>query len=166
MTPEQLQILRLEVSKAEYIGMSDEDVVTLLNTRPQVPNSTPQGSSTVYNLTGAANPIISAQKFLNAIPFLKRKAINDDPLGKILYDNVMALVAGQGTIDLGLQVTIDGINYCKTIINGLTGNEATAIIGTTEIPDINWSSTVEGQSIAEALGLGIIEGNDVTEART
>lgn len=165
MTPEQLQILRLEVSKAGYIGMSDEDVVSLLNTHPQIPNPTLQGSITIYNLTGAANPIISAQKFLNAIPFLKRKAISDDPLGRILYDNVMALVAGQGTIDLGLQVTIDGMNYCKTIINGLTDNEAIAIIGTAEAPDPNWSPTVEGPSVADALGLGIVEGNDVAEAR-
>lgn len=166
MTPEKVQILKTEIANTKYAGMPDADVVTVLNIHPQVPNPAPQGTITIYNLTGTANPVISAQKFLNAIPFLKRKAISDDPLGKILYDNVMALVAGQGTIDLGLQVTTEGITYCKSITNGLTDNEAIAITGTTEILNTNWSQTIEGQSKAEALGLGIIEGNDVAEART
>ena len=161
----QLTVLKTELTAPAYIGLSNADAVTILTVRPMIANPTPQGTITIYNITGTKSPVISATKFKNKCPIATLAALRGDTgIGVVLYERLRDLEAQGNTVDVSEKAMADGMAYALSKLF-ITAADKDALIGTSIVPDPAWPATVQGPSRAESLGIWPIDGNDVAKAR-
>ena len=143
----QLQMIKEEITKSKYDGLTDQEITDSLNSSQTITNTIPRGTIPVYNATNSSSSKIHITNFINLISTAELIAAKGDPNGLILYERLMALEIMGTFIDLTDPLVVYGV--IAAVLDGwLTAETAATLTGFEEIADPAYQTTFEVESIS------------------